>query len=247
MRIHYVICAYLGPRRNTQNSDPFCHLKQHLKFLKKNQSNIYKCTIVCNRYDLSLDKEIPKIIKNYRMPIIMDLIYRENTGGSYAAWQEAVIKNITLDYHFLIEDDYVPATTNFLHPFLQLMDHNTAYVCQFYAEVSGNQAHPAISNGLLSGSLTQKIYQKYQTIFRLLDPNKIWENATNYNKLEWNQVHYLDHFSKEGYETKDIKTIAGSTHQCRSIGAMGFRFSGFGTNNVVITPDGFLLLHHKLC
>jgi hypothetical protein len=251
MRIHYVIGCYLGPRRSKENSDPFCHIKQHLRFLKKNKWLADKFTIVCNESNTSLDKKIPEIIKTYQMPMVMDLIYRENTGGSYAAWEQAVIKNLKgFDYHFLIEDDYRPVSPTFLQPFLQTFDDNTAYVCQLFTSVgcvANGKKHPAIANGLLSNEASRNVYQEYGKLFNLLNFKKDRPDLNHYDKIECNQVNFMDYYLEKGYKIKDIQYLCRNPHQCFSIGPVGLRFMGFGEKNPpIIAPDAFLLLHHKL-
>lgn len=240
MKIHYVVAVYLGPRRLKSVQDPFCHLKKQLKFLH-NWNGISKATLVCNKYDPALDKEIPKLIKFYKMPIAMDLIYRENEGGSYAAWETAVIKNLdnNLDYHFLIEDDYVPTTNKFLQPFINTMSQDTAYVCQ-HANFWEHKYHAAISNGLLSHKLSQNIFQKHKRLFNLT------QNGKGYIAFEKNQMNFLDYYTENGYLLKDVSHLCRVPHHCCIFN--GFRFGVIGVNKpAVITPDSFYLLHHRLC
>lgn len=245
MTIHYVICCYLGPRRNKQISDPFCHVKQHIKFLNKNKFD--KCTLVCNQSITHLDNQLPKIIKSCQTPF--ELIYRENTGGSYAAWEQAVIKNLNqFDYHFLIEDDYIPVSPYFLQPFLQTFTENIAYVCQLFQateNVANGKKHPAISNGLLSDQASQNVYKQYGKLFNLLDFQK--HKLPNYNKIEINQVNFMDYYLIKGYEIKGIQHLCQQPNQCCTVGKIGLRFANFGKKAPpVIAPNAFLLLHHKL-
>lgn len=186
--IHYIVAVWLGPRRVQPVNNPYAYLKHQLYFLK-NSKSIDKATFVVNHYDKELEKEIEPLIASFGVQA--SVIYRENSGCSYAAFQEGVVQNLEYDYHFLIEDDGKPTNENFLEPFLNEMKNNTIFV--------SNQPY-SLGAGLLSGEFAKKMYSERNVLFKLLD-------STSYQDCEWNQEHFLDYLKEVG-EVTNIKNCS---------------------------------------
>jgi len=259
MKIHYVIATYLGPRRiDPMPHDPLCHVKLHLKFLKKYPNVVHKSTIVCNQYDPILEEQLITLTQNTNT----ELILRENKGCSYAAWEQAVIQNLfqNFDYHFLIEDDYIPLDQNFLQPYLYKSGPNIAYTCSL-AKNFPTQRHAGISNGLLSNQLAEEIYKNNHALFHLKTKNtpelqKRFKNThKEYGICEYNQVFFLDPFTNEGYKINHVADVSKIYNQCLSIaqkiptpGNVGLGFNVLGTKQGYTSnvPDSLFLAHHKL-
>ena len=130
MNIHYVVAVFLGPRRRSQpQCEPFYFVKKHLKFLQ--MSSFKQVTFVCNNYKPEFDDSLPIIVHEAKLPMPANVILRNNIDCSYGAWEHAIIQNIDkeLDYHFLIEDDFIPTYQNFINHFIQKMKPNAAYTC----------------------------------------------------------------------------------------------------------------------
>ena len=177
--IHYIVAVWLGPRRVQPVNNPYAYLRHQLYFLK-NSKSIDKTTFVVNHYDTELEKEIEPIIASFGVKA--SVIYRKNLGCSYAAFQEAIIQNLEYDYHFLIEDDCVPANANFLVPYLNEMKEDTIFSTVY---ATGDGA------GLLSGKFAKEVYSKNGVVFKLCD-------SITYGDCEWNQLHFLDYLKEMG-------------------------------------------------
>ena len=225
MNIHYVVSVFLGNRRNkNQNADPFYCVRKHLNFLAQNPW--YTSTFVCNKFIPKIDDLLPKIAKEYDAPNLK-IIFRDNVDCSYGAWHQAVVENIhkELDYHFLIEDDYIPANPWFLTPFLNKMSPNVHYVCSKLLEIPrAMQLHASVSNGLLSHALAQKVFEKHQKVFMLCGARRSL-NGLDYVMCERNQIHFLDYF--EGTKLEEIADeyqvpFLMSTNWVRQLGSTAY-------------------------
>ena len=125
----YIVSFYLLGRRSSNYSkntkkDMFFLLKRHLKFLQVNTlKDLNQVYFVFNidyveRFDQNLVKEI---VNKYDVNV--NLVFRENKGLSYGAWNHILIENLKAKrqakYAFLCEDDYIPTNSNFALPFLK--------------------------------------------------------------------------------------------------------------------------------
>jgi GNAT superfamily N-acetyltransferase len=211
----YIVSFYLRERRsfnyseNTQK-DKFFLLKRHLKFLEENTlKGLNQVYFVFNidyveRFDQNLVKEITN-----KYDVNVNLIFRENKGLSYGAWNHTLIENLKAKrqakYTFLCEDDYIPTNSNFALPFLKKFQEkpNIGYVAQLVLGIGhDNTRHAAISNGFIDCELAQKIYETHNKLFAIKDLSPRENNP--YNTGVHNQVHFLDNFTKENYTIEDI-------------------------------------------
>jgi hypothetical protein len=138
---------------------------------------------------------VKKIIEDYPCKIPIKLLYRKNGGGSYTAWDsaiQAVLKD-DYDYHFLIEDDYVPVTDYFYQPFVEMFKSETAYICQFWID-----NHASVSNGLFSGKAAKDLKEKFGSIFDCINNRDDWAGQV------LNQVNFLNFAKKAGYTFGDV-------------------------------------------
>lgn len=224
MNIHYVVAVYLGPRRLNHGLDPFHFTRQHLKFLQN--SNCTQVTFVCNQYEYQYDKWLPIIVHEANLPMPANVVFRNNIDCSYGAWEYAVIQQINqnFDYHFLIEDDFIPTNQNFAHHFIQKMKPNVAYTC---SKLFLHPLHPAVSNGLLSHQIAQKMFQEKRKIFKLnhavgtskpivvgirgvpwpLPNHRRIQRGLDYSACERNQMHFLDFFKEKGYDLDHVADL----------------------------------------
>lgn len=216
-KIKYVVACYMGFRRADGIKvamSPFVYLEEHIKFLSQYDISdaISEAVFVINGGDLELDK---LDITSIKIPI--KFIDRENIDFSYGAWNHVVeddIKNNKVsDYYFLLEDDYIPIQKDFYKNFIKLINNNVAYVAQLMFETDASlvkgihnqldssivvpQYHAAISNGMLNGKICSKIYNKFNSVFRL-------NGLNDYGFAEFNQVLFLEYFNQMGYNLLDI-------------------------------------------
>ena len=214
-KFDYIVSFYLLERRsahysNNTKNDMFFLLKRHLNFLSRSSfPNLNKIYLVFNidyvdRFD---QKQVTDITDNY--PLDINLIFRENKGLSYGAWNHALIENISKgtssQYAFLCEDDYIPTTSEFYKPFLKKFQEkpNIGYVAQLVLGFGhGNKRHAAISNGFIDCELAQKVYKTHNKLFAIKDLGPRENNS--YNTGVHNQIHFLDNLIRENYTIEDI-------------------------------------------
>ena len=196
--INYMPVFYLGKRRSGQ---PACQVEEHLDYLQKHRCPVDKVTLILNADKSSQVVEFSKLVGKYK-PYYTDLkvIVRENQGFSYGGWHSGVNSSLaageSYDY-FLIEDDYIPNSPDFLDIFYSKLDDKTSYVCLKVLDTNG-QPHPAHSIGLLNGAAARKAYSVGASPV-LYEPSP-WGYAAG----EYNQVHFLDDLNRLGYGITDI-------------------------------------------
>lgn len=201
MNIHYVVAFYLGDRETKScdillKKDRYHYVKKHIENLNKYKlDDITEATFVIIRYDKDIDEGVKKIIEDYPCKIPIKLLYRKNGGGSYTAWDAAIqsVLDKDYDYHFLIEDDYVPVADYFYKPFVERFTPNTAYICQFWID-----NHASVSNGLFSGKVAKDLKKKFGTIFDCVNNRDDWGGQV------LNQVNFLNFAKQAGYTFGDV-------------------------------------------
>lgn len=169
MKINYVIACYITDNsiysRNNiyHHLDKFFAIKCQINYVNSiKNKNLYKTTFVVSRSPYVNEGDIESIIEQYNTKNkLIEVVYRDNWGRSYAAWEYQIRRSINdgYDYYFLTEDDYCICHENFYIPFLNKMDENTAFVCGVYCN------HPAISYKLISSKVCERILNKYGEIF----------------------------------------------------------------------------------
>jgi hypothetical protein len=128
------------------------------------------------------------------------LTVRPNVGYSFAAWDEGVRLDVgKFDYHFLIEDDYMPLQPDFYMPFVDIMQTNVnaGYVSQLRG---GNSVtgYPSMPSGLLSDIVAQDVIAKYGKL------SNLHPDGTTYKQAEWNFLHWADYIRALGYRFYDV-------------------------------------------
>ena len=95
-KITYIIATWLGPRRADYytkqfQSDPYFLVKQHITNLSIfDNDNINKIIIVVNENDELIDANLQEELNKLNSKIPYEIIIRENTGFSYAAWDAGI-------------------------------------------------------------------------------------------------------------------------------------------------------------
>lgn len=228
-KINYIVANYIGNNRRYKSYrdifsvNPLFFFKRHIEFFNANNIPEIECTFVFND-DISeqLKKEILDLTNNKH-----EVIFRKNAGFSYGAWDQIIKMNLEkYDYFFLIEDDYLPTTSDFLQPFMKSMTDDTAYVCGL---VEWSPTHylssnckpflfPSISNGLLSAAAAKHVLKTFNELFMI-------GHGNDYQSGFKNQVFFAKHFNDLNYSIKDILSEYRSD------------FFDSGHNNIVIYGD----------
>ena len=245
---NYIVSLYNGPRRSWINSrkgygDTYdMYLPQHIKFLNKKPKNIDIVTFVINRSNPSIDRlTIEYIEKNIDPSYTTHIITRENSGFSYGAWQEGILNNnhhTLCKYSFLIEDDYIPSSLDFISKFVEngMDDITTAFSACWWTH-STFPPHAAISNGLLSNVTIQPVLSmsngeklRHHLDETLVDTGVKFPDVSkdifkirggnNYSVGVYNQTHFLDYF----YKCKKPELKFTSMHHNYSVPFWQYKF-----------------------
>lgn len=201
MNIIYVVSCYLGDRRigivdMCQKIDKLFFIKQQI--LQLNSLNIPHINKILLTVNIQNDDEINLIdeyLETVESKIPIQVIYNENKGFSYKAWETAIYETINedFDYYFFIEDDYIPIEDYFYLYFLDQMSEYTGYVCELVFT-----DHASGPNGIMKKNVLIEIFEKYNRYFDIND------NATSYIDGENNQWNFLNFMTNMGYIMKDI-------------------------------------------
>lgn len=187
MKINYIIAMYLGNRRNASSDDSLMYLEEHLKFLESLDENSPVKNIVFSiNMDVSDQQATAtaiQLIKQASLDVEFQIKIRPNSGYSYGNWNETLIeyRDRGFDYHFLIEDDYMPVNGQFYLPFLNEMKDEVAFVCLKMEPDGflGYPSHPGISNGLISNDAVRQVYNATGAVFQLNRDKNSYAGAVN--------------------------------------------------------------------
>ena len=204
MNINYVISNYVGARRFAPKLqlDPLFYIKSHCNYFTNNKlEGVSKITFVLNKSDdYRRDEEFIDYVNNIKLSTEHELIVRDNIGFSYGAWQSVVEKNKDFDYHFLLEDDYIPRDNKIIENFFNAMQNKdkTVFVCCIY-----ENGHCAMSSGLLNTKIVNKeITEGRLNLKMILNAEKI--QSSDYALGVNNQRIFLKNFEELGYNIKDL-------------------------------------------
>lgn len=217
-KFDYIVAFYLGERRSplykdVPKLDKYVFVEKHLEFFSKNSKlikNLNKVYLIGNigKYEdfLPVYKDIMKLIKRYDLENIVECELRLNGGLSYGAWEHMLIERIkdkTPEYAFLVEDDYIPTTPNFVDPFVEKFksDEKIGYIASLYWSTVA-QPHAAISNGLISYEVCREVYENHKRVFDLNT-----RNTQGYDDAGKNQVSFLNFLTKSGYKITDVAEL----------------------------------------
>jgi ribosomal protein S18 acetylase RimI-like enzyme len=245
-KFDYIAAFYLGPRRSTfynelGTENKLFLIKEHIKYLQtqpKGLNNVYFVFNTDNSTS-SLSKAVENYIKTF--PLNINVIFRDNTGLSYGAWEEILFNikdSTTSDYAFLIEDDYIPTSPNSIEPFLKAIQDgkNVGYVAQLInsnvrvgASNDGDiHHHAAISNGLISYQAIKATIEKHHILF------KIRRGESNYTDGTFNQTYFLNHLINSGYQL--VSLSENHLHPFYDVLTEGIVFYGNRKGKILIKP-----------
>tara|TARA_R100000908_G_C3746868_1_gene142046 strand:+ start:293 stop:973 length:681 start_codon:yes stop_codon:yes gene_type:complete len=162
--VNYIVALYCGVRRTGGKTQFKKFLNEHIKYLSNEPENISGFTFVINESNIEDDKYCIDTINEFieKSNLKGNLFVRENTYGSYGAWEKGIMETYKdYDCSFLIEDDYIPNLKNTISFFLQKIE-NHSFVASFWAN-----NHASISNGLFKNSLVSPTLEKHDRLFDL--------------------------------------------------------------------------------
>lgn len=234
MRINYIIATYFGKRRSYHDTeDKFIFLKEQIKFFESipEDSPIDNIVFSINDDGSVPRKKIEEKIYSSKIQKSFDILYRKNVGYSYANWNENLIryKDAGFDYHFLMEDDYIPTSPYFYIPFLNLMGEKIPFVCLLASESGfmGHQRHPTMSVGMMRNKEAKEIFEAKNNVL-FVHPGQ------DYSSAEESQIHMMDYFNEMGYDFVGISDNIRKPFWDNSLGL----WERGGTDNPLIIPIG---------
>lgn len=127
---------------------------------------------------------------------------------SYGGWSDAYLQYRTdFDYYFFIEDDYVYVKDDFDSIMIETyQSEQCGYLCTLARMGRHNFVHAAISNGLASSSVLEKIVGLYGRL-----PYDCNDSFANYNHYDGDsQIGFSKAFVDNGFK------IADTTHRFRA-------------------------------
>lgn len=202
-KINYIIAFYLGARMHQGYSEKirnnkFYFLEKHIEFINS-VDNIDLTTFVFNIHDSSIKDELTAYFNSIEWSKPIEVMYRDNVGFSYGAWNDVIKKNLNdFDYFFLNEDDYIPEDKNFLEPFFENINDDIPFVCGMILHEPST--HAAFSCGLIKSNACKHIYERYDDVFYIVKSNTY---ADAYNT----QISFYNYFFESGYSIGDIINV----------------------------------------
>jgi len=198
MKINYVIATWSGDRVKPVNREYYLNvLKNHLKVLSNTENNINQITIMKPK------NNIQNRYYNIELTDKIKVVECENRFQSYGQYLQALEIFINdFDYFIFIEDDYVPATSNFDTKLIELYEEGSYLGAQLNVDdMSHPYAYCSISNGIISSNSVRKIiktidYNEWLLQFRKRIPDWTW-NGRNY------QIAFSRYFLENGIVLKE--------------------------------------------
>lgn len=206
MKINYIPAFYCGPRMNTSYTDSLSKnatylFSKQVDALNRFGEGIDLVTFVFNLDNLEEKTRLEEYIrKKFTMNFNFELVFRENRGASYGAWNDVVKKNLNeFDYFFITEDDFVPVATNFYKPFIDRCVKKVAYVSMFAAkEFPQGYPHASIPHGVVDANACRDVLNNQGELFR------VYTQDNTYNTFYKTQQDFYEFFIKQGYLIDDI-------------------------------------------
>lgn len=243
--VNYIVANYIGPLRRYPHyqelfsKDPLFFLKKHIDLVTRVTDVDITATFV---YNDDLDTDLKKEIERYSRDKI-EIVFRKNSGFSYGIWNDTVKNNIDkYDYFFLIEDDYIPCSPEFLRPFIKRTSEKVSFVCGlvetaskqrfplYVPESDGSFKFPSISNGLLTASSCKIVLDKTGNIFNI-------NSNSDYHSAYKNQIYFCKYFTDMGFDITDILDQYSSPYNNAT--DMVIKFYGNPNNPSLLKPIEF--------
>ena len=197
--VNYIISFYNGTRRHYGRETHWrTFLDTHIDFIKNNMIDIGMVTFCISwsndNNNYVDDKEMVWYIESLDLPFNHEVYLRVNNGFSYGAFAEIIERNHKdYQYSFIIEDDYIPTSPDFMGYFLRKFEGQVVYVPTLYANDHASICNGMIENRLLRGHidlLGDYIGNDYQ------------------HGGFGNQLKFMTGYGKIGYKFDDITDVA---------------------------------------
>jgi len=128
-------------------------------------------------------------------------IFRPNGGFSYGGWNDVIASDIqngiSHDYHFLLEDDYLPTRPDFYKHFINRMDENCPFVCCKLSPPEWGKLYPERPDGMIRENACRQVYLRYGEVFTT---NRTLEYPAGWDT----QINYMNNYGAEGFVLRDI-------------------------------------------
>ena len=197
--VNYIVAFYNGTRRHYGRETHWrTFLHAHIDFITNNMIDIGKVTFLISwsndNNDFKDDKEMIWYIESLDLPFNYETYTRVNNGFSYGAFAEVIEYNHKdYKYSFIIEDDYIPTSPDFMGYFLRKLEGSVVYVPSLYKD-----SHASICNGMINNKL-------------LIDNIRLLGDyhGKDYRRGGYtNQRKFMTGYGKLGYTFDDITDVA---------------------------------------
>ena len=152
--VNYIVSFYNGPRRCYSSDRGIEFATKHIEFLNNNLPNIGLVSFVIQESETPMDEELIEFINSTDIKFNYEVILRENEGLSYGGFSSVMRKNHTnYGWSFIIEDDYIPESKDFLNYFWGEFKPDVIYVCSLVQNKYASISTGMISNNLIRGNV----------------------------------------------------------------------------------------------
>lgn len=172
MSTHYIMAAYLGPRRaehRPQAIDRLMFVREHLEMLKVVRHSLDRITIVLqtDEYTRPYDRQFEQLLPRKIQGADVDVVVRPNDNGlSYTALADAV--DGAFDFTIFNEDDYV-FTLDYFDTFLRTQltlaaassVPSPSFLCGCVRNHEAYKVHAAVSSGIAHTSRLVNLPRAY--------------------------------------------------------------------------------------
>jgi hypothetical protein len=168
-KVCYISNFYLGERRaevTPHTEDRLLFFKHQILTLSQYKHNLTKIIFNFNlrEEDISYLNTILDLCPKQIQDTPVELIFRQNKGFSYGAWNDVFKKyREEFDYYIFNEDDYFIADDNFDDYLVKSFNQyqNCGYFCGVAYEQDYYPTHAANCFGITSSKILNEIYQKH--------------------------------------------------------------------------------------
>lgn len=213
-KFNYLVPFYFGLRGNENynarlKDNKFFFAEKHIEFLENySEKNIEKVIFVVNLTSSDNQEEITNFFAKESSKISndveFDLIFRENYGFSYGAWNDGIIDDLQkedgeAEYYMCLEEDYMLRTDTSVLPLIERCNEITPYVCSSAVVDDPNyQDHASVSVGMFHKDACRKVYKEKG------NPLYIINGSNNYPHAWKIQETFYKNFLDMGYRITDF-------------------------------------------
>ena len=235
-KFNYLVSFYFGPRGNENynarlKDNKFFFAEKHIEFLENySENNIEKVIFVVNLTPSDNQEEITNFFAENSSKISddieFDLIFRDNYGFSYAAWNEGIIDDLQkeegeAEYYICLEEDYMLRTDTSILPIIERCNEVTSYVaCSAVIDHPDYPDHASFSEGMFYKDSCRKVYEEKGNPFYIINGNNDYPHAwkiqetfyKNFLDMGYKITDFLDGYSCDFLYTgsNEVKTFGES-------------------------------------